>query len=156
MLEMQEFRDAKKKFDIWKVPPVLIIHLKRFKYLPTGERRKMQTFVDFPNANWNLKYHVKSPQREKPIYDLYAVSNHHGGFGSGHYTAYCKARDMSREEGAVVRRQQESLHSGATSCSGAHGAIDGLGVMDWFHFTTLYEHVDVEDEIKSPSAYVVL
>ena len=130
----KEFRDAKKKFDIWKVPPVLIIHLKRFKYLPTGERRKMQTFVDFPNANWNLKYHVKSPQREKPIYDLYAVSNHHGGFGSGHYTAYCKARDMSREEGAVrSERQQESLRTPSgrhKAVQGAHGAIDGLGVMD--------------------------
>ena len=28
--------------------------------------------------------------------------------------------------------------------------------MDWFHFNdSTYEHVDVEDEIKSPSAYVL-
>lgn len=26
----------------------------------------------------------------KPIYDLYAVSNHYGGLGGGHYTAYAK------------------------------------------------------------------
>ena len=24
-----------------------------------------------------------------PVYDLYAVSNHYGGYGGGHYTAYC-------------------------------------------------------------------
>ena len=24
------------------------------------------------------------------LYDLYAVSNHFGGLGGGHYTAYCK------------------------------------------------------------------
>lgn len=27
---------------------------------------------------------------EKLIYDLYAVSNHYGNMGFGHYTAYCK------------------------------------------------------------------
>jgi ubiquitin C-terminal hydrolase len=25
-----------------------------------------------------------------PIYDLYAISNHYGGLGGGHYTAYAK------------------------------------------------------------------
>ena len=28
----------------------------------------------------------------RPLYDLYAVSNHSGGLGSGHYTATCKVR----------------------------------------------------------------
>ena len=27
------------------------------------------------------------------IYDCYAVSNHYGGMGGGHYTAYCKNGD---------------------------------------------------------------
>jgi len=26
----------------------------------------------------------------EPVYDLYAISNHFGGLGGGHYTAYCK------------------------------------------------------------------
>ena len=26
----------------------------------------------------------------EPLYDLYAISNHFGGLGGGHYTAYCK------------------------------------------------------------------
>lgn len=30
------------------------------------------------------------PCSDKPIYDLYAVSNHYGGLGGGHYTAYAK------------------------------------------------------------------
>lgn len=30
------------------------------------------------------------PCSERPIYDLYAVSNHYGGLGGGHYTAYAK------------------------------------------------------------------
>ena len=28
-----------------------------------------------------------------PVYDLYAVSNHFGGLGGGHYTAYCRMED---------------------------------------------------------------
>lgn len=31
-----------------------------------------------------------SLQDVEPVYDLYAVSNHFGGLGGGHYTAYCK------------------------------------------------------------------
>jgi len=30
-----------------------------------------------------------STQAVPPVYDLYAVSNHYGGYGGGHYTAYC-------------------------------------------------------------------
>lgn len=29
-------------------------------------------------------------QTQRPVYDLYAVSNHFGGLGGGHYTAFCK------------------------------------------------------------------
>ena len=29
----------------------------------------------------------------KLLYDLYAISNHHGGMGGGHYTAYVKNAD---------------------------------------------------------------
>jgi len=28
-----------------------------------------------------------------PLYDLYAVSNHFGGMGGGHYTAYCRVSE---------------------------------------------------------------
>ena len=32
-------------------------------------------------------------QDAPPVYDLYAVSNHFGGMGGGHYNAYCKMPD---------------------------------------------------------------
>lgn len=31
-----------------------------------------------------------SNTKSKPIYELYAISNHYGGLGGGHYTAYAK------------------------------------------------------------------
>ena len=32
-------------------------------------------------------------QDDDPVYDLYAVSNHFGGMGGGHYTAFCQMPD---------------------------------------------------------------
>jgi ubiquitin carboxyl-terminal hydrolase 4/11 len=82
-----------KKFDIWTAPDVLIIHLKRFQY--TGGnfpmRDKLSELVDFPIENLDLRNYVKSPFSNSdsvaPVYDLYAVSEHMGGMGGGHYTA---------------------------------------------------------------------
>lgn len=38
--------------------------------------------------NLDLSNYVSSPQREKPMYDLFAVANHEGNLNSGHYYAY--------------------------------------------------------------------
>lgn len=32
----------------------------------------------------------KSPDGQTYIYDLFGISNHYGGLGGGHYTAYAK------------------------------------------------------------------
>lgn len=34
-------------------------------------------------------FEIEKPS-SKPIYELYAISNHYGGLGGGHYTAYAK------------------------------------------------------------------
>lgn len=82
-------RDAIKKMQIWKVPPILLVHLKRFKY--DGRwREKLQTLVDFPLDNLDLSQYVIGPKQHLKKYNLYAVSNHYGGMDGGHYTAYCK------------------------------------------------------------------
>jgi Ubiquitin carboxyl-terminal hydrolase len=38
--------------------------------------------------NLDLSPYVSSPQREKPMYDLFAVANHEGSLNQGHYYAY--------------------------------------------------------------------
>ena len=119
----KEFRQATKKFDLWKVPDILVVHLKR---LSSGRysRDKLDDLVDFPIENLDLSQRVEgskvvhrlermgyelpvSTSRahtpeigadanddavavDAPIYDLYAVDNHYGGLGGGHYTAYAK------------------------------------------------------------------
>jgi ubiquitin carboxyl-terminal hydrolase 8 len=79
--------DAIKKFDIWRLPPILVIHLNRFYH--DGCWRKRKTFVDFP-FNMDMHYSSLASDQQCVSYKLYGVSNHYGSMESGHYTAYCK------------------------------------------------------------------
>ncbi|CAG2110965.1 unnamed protein product [Medioppia subpectinata] len=81
---------ASKKFDLWTLPKVLIIHLKRFSYSRVY-RDKLDILVDFPLQSLDMgEYLLNNPNNESKIYDLIAVANHYGGLGGGHYTAYAK------------------------------------------------------------------
>uniref|UniRef100_A0A8C4NYN4 Ubiquitin carboxyl-terminal hydrolase 8 n=1 Tax=Dicentrarchus labrax TaxID=13489 RepID=A0A8C4NYN4_DICLA len=82
-------RDSTKKLEIWKVPPILLVHLKRFSYEGRW-KQKLQTFVDFSLDNLDLAQYVIGPKQNLKKYSLYGVSNHYGGLDGGHYTAYCK------------------------------------------------------------------
>jgi ubiquitin carboxyl-terminal hydrolase 8 len=79
--------DAIKKFDIWKLPAILVIHLNRFYY--DGSWRKRQTYVDFP-FDMAMQHFSLFSDQQYVNYKLYAVSNHYGSMEGGHYTAYCK------------------------------------------------------------------
>jgi ubiquitin carboxyl-terminal hydrolase 4/11 len=81
---------AWKQFQLYRCPPILIVHLKRFQYSATTHRRdKIATFVDFPLCGLDLSGRVAHwEEGEKPVYDCYAVSHHFGGLGGGHYTAH--------------------------------------------------------------------
>uniref|UniRef100_A0A3B4G0D4 Ubiquitin carboxyl-terminal hydrolase 8 n=1 Tax=Pundamilia nyererei TaxID=303518 RepID=A0A3B4G0D4_9CICH len=82
-------RDSTKKLEIWKVPPILLVHLKRFSYEGRW-KQKLQTSVDFPLDSLDLAQYVIGPKQSLKRYNLYGVSNHYGGLDGGHYTAYCK------------------------------------------------------------------
>jgi len=86
----KEHRQATKKFDLFKLPKILVIHLKRFSYRNRYWREKIDCLVDFPLTDLDLTPFVLYDQDVPPIYDLYAVSNHFGSLGGGHYTAYAK------------------------------------------------------------------
>ncbi|GFR46720.1 hypothetical protein Agub_g8343, partial [Astrephomene gubernaculifera] len=82
---------ADKKLDLWSLPEVLVVHLKRFCYTRYS-RNKLDTRVDFPLHGLDLGPYLMRPQPQDapPLYDLFAVSNHYGSMGGGHYTAYAK------------------------------------------------------------------
>ena len=82
---MKKIPESKKNGNLL-CPKILIIYLKRF----SNERRfsweKNNSFIDFPINNMDLKDYVIA-DKENIKYDLYAISQHFGGVGGGHYTA---------------------------------------------------------------------
>lgn len=72
-----------KKFDLWKLPPVLVVHLKRFSY-DRMYRDKIDTLVDFPLADLDMAPYLINKNAGNTQYNLIAVSNHYGSLGGGH------------------------------------------------------------------------
>ncbi|KRG01703.1 ubiquitin carboxyl-terminal hydrolase 8 isoform X2 [Drosophila mojavensis] len=94
-------RDAIKKLDISKLPPVLVIHLKRFYADPSnpGAYIKKQNYLQFPLDNLDMKPYIARAESRAvtpKTYQLYAVSNHYGTMEGGHYTAFCKSAHYGR------------------------------------------------------------
>lgn len=81
----KQHQGASKKIDIWKLPEIMVVHLKRFSQLRRC-RNKIDTFVDFPLTELDMTDRVlgHSGQESRLIYDLYAVDNHYGSLGAGH------------------------------------------------------------------------
>uniref|UniRef100_T1IK79 Ubiquitin carboxyl-terminal hydrolase n=1 Tax=Strigamia maritima TaxID=126957 RepID=T1IK79_STRMM len=84
-----------KKFWIRRLPNVLCLHLKRFRW-SNYYRTKLDNYVEFPVRGLNMTKFILTNMHEtrgsctgSNLYDLAAVIVHHGsGAGSGHYTAY--------------------------------------------------------------------
>ncbi|KAH9983664.1 hypothetical protein BJV77DRAFT_1062378 [Russula vinacea] len=104
-------RKATKTLSLSRLPPVLLIHLKRFSFKgPFTD--KIEKHIDFPLKGLDLTNYMppplppgvdrKSMQRYPPEdprlqippyrYDLYGVTNHFGSLSSGHYTAFIASR----------------------------------------------------------------
>ena len=103
----KKHQQAIKRFNLWSVPDVLVVHLKRFSNNRTL-RDKIDTLVEFPiegldltpmageravakrlaEKNEDIQSLGLKDVDEDLIYDLYAVDEHLGGLGGGHYRAY--------------------------------------------------------------------
>ncbi|CAZ84994.1 unnamed protein product [Tuber melanosporum] len=84
-------RRASKKFELWKCPDILVIHLKRFSS-SRNFRDKIDVLIDCPVTGLDLQERVGLKEEGKSlVYDLIAVDNHYGGLGGGHYTACAKS-----------------------------------------------------------------
>ncbi|KAJ6488088.1 ubiquitin carboxyl-terminal hydrolase 4 [Mycena vulgaris] len=108
-------RRAAKQLSLARLPPILVIHLKRFE-IHGRFSDKIDTFVDYPlksldltnfmppplppgadksQLNGGVPMSLDDPRTQLPPYkyNLYGVTNHSGNLTSGHYTAYIADRD---------------------------------------------------------------
>jgi len=88
----KEFQMASKKMEIWRLPDLLVIHLKRFSF-SRHYRNKITSLVRFPLKDLDLENWVSKSCKlnQTTKYDLYGASMHSGGMGGGHYTAYAQS-----------------------------------------------------------------
>lgn len=96
----KQHREATKEMSLWRLPPVLIIQLKRFSFKSLIWRDKIDKLVEYPVRGLNLSNYCRSPTTDStgmppPIYDLFAVIKHDGGILGGHYTAAARLLDNS-------------------------------------------------------------
>ncbi len=114
----KELRVQTKQMSLWRLPPVLIITLKRFKFTESI-KRKLRDYVHFPVEGFDFSRIVASDKNEaagsakassssdaqdnaalrpdvhcgrtESLYDLFAVIHHQGDFTGGHYVASLKS-----------------------------------------------------------------
>uniref|UniRef100_A0A3P9NAL2 ubiquitinyl hydrolase 1 n=1 Tax=Poecilia reticulata TaxID=8081 RepID=A0A3P9NAL2_POERE len=111
---------ATKKLDLWSLPEVLIIHLKRFSYTKFT-REKLDTIVDFPLRDLDFSDFLLrkgvSPEEPPSRYDLIAVSNHYGGLRDGHCECYAQNKDNGQwyyfDDSKVTQDQDQIVTNAA-------------------------------------------
>ncbi|VEU40165.1 unnamed protein product [Pseudo-nitzschia multistriata] len=95
---------ALKTMKLWRLPNILVVHLKRFEFKHALRRDKLTTYVDFPLAGLDMNAHCarsntttdKNDFANSYVpadYDLFAVVNHYGRLGFGHYTSFAMQWD---------------------------------------------------------------
>ena len=110
----ENFVLANKKMEIFYSPKILIVCFKRFiKNSYNWERN--DELIYFPIENLDMKDFIVGPDKEHSKYDLFAVSLHYGGTGSGHYTAICKNfnRWYSYNDSSICETNPENVLTSA-------------------------------------------
>lgn len=144
------------------LPRVLVLSLKRFEFREVSgvagmygggaHREKIDTFVDFPIDGLDLapfcqeETGVGSVSSGSTIYDLFAVCNHYGRMGFGHYTA--SARDW-----------KHNTNTHTSSATNTTPDVTGLS-KQWFVYddndvTGPCTPEEVEQEVHSRNAYIL-
>lgn len=93
---------AYKKLDLFRMPIILILHLKRFNNCNRWIRSKLDSYVYYPHKESEylnmapyiladgLKHMITLDSNYQPVYELVGVNCHTGGLCGGHYFAYVK------------------------------------------------------------------
>lgn len=95
-----------KNYEISKLPHILIISLKRFKYT-SYSRHKLTNFIRYPINDLEVK---------DKKYDLFGVVNHYGAITHGHYTSIIRKDDkwFTLDDGSVYQvGENKVVHSNA-------------------------------------------
>lgn len=126
-------RDATKRVLIYKAPPILTIHLKRFSQDARGRLSKLNGHVSF-RETIDLRSYMdpRCVDKEKYHYHLVGVVEHSGTMRGGHYVAYVRGGEKSRG-----KAQQET------------------GGSVWYHASDAYVREASLEEVLRSEAYIL-
>lgn len=97
-------REATKQLSVWRLPEILIIHLKRFSFRNLLFKDKITKLVEFPLRGLDMSpYTLGKDDKEGSLYDLFAVANHSGTVNFGHYTAFGRLADRDHPVNGMTR-----------------------------------------------------
>ena len=90
----KKYQNAYKKTDIFYIPKYFIIYIKRYESKLLGKSKiqllKNNNFIKYPANNFDLTEYSKGIKEPKPLYDLYAITQHSGSTEGGHYATACR------------------------------------------------------------------
>jgi hypothetical protein len=78
--------NVNKCIKFWSLPNILIVDFKRFN----NANKKLNNIIKTPLLGLDLSKYVVGYNKDKYIYELFGICNHHGECLGGHYTAYVK------------------------------------------------------------------
>ena len=103
--------DFTKSYTINRLPYVLILSLKRFKY-NQNSNFKLRQMITYPLYDLEV-----GNDKIKKKYDLYGVVNHYGSISGGHYTSYIKNQNnewiICNDSSVYKIEEKRVMHSNA-------------------------------------------
>lgn len=139
--------EACQTLNLWKVPDVLVLHIKRFN-MSAKWQEKLKTMVDFPITGLDMSpwCHKEAPKRDS-IYDLIGTIDHHEGtnLNTGHYTSTCRATACSPDG-----REEAVYNFGRVD--GSPGPGDSL----WINFDDEQVKTARQDEVVQSTAFILM
>ena len=80
---------------LWRLPSILLIQLKRFRNILSGDR-KLTKLIEYPIAGLDLSKYTLGI-RQDCVYDLFGVVHHRGFISGGHYIAFANTAPGSED-----------------------------------------------------------
>uniref|UniRef100_A0A3P9JWU1 Ubiquitin carboxyl-terminal hydrolase n=1 Tax=Oryzias latipes TaxID=8090 RepID=A0A3P9JWU1_ORYLA len=140
------YTSARKQMLISLLPPVIMLHLKRFHQAGMN-LRKVNRHVDFPLILDLAPFCSASCKNlaagERVLYSLYGIVEHSGSMRGGHYAAYVKVRPP--------QRRTELLHKNLSGARDASCSSQG----QWVYVSDTTVQTVPESRVLNSQAYLL-
>lgn len=150
----RQFYTHRREFRLHRLPPLLIMQLKRFHFDAT-HRQKINRLVEFPIDSLDMSSYRSSSglplnENEDGLYDLFGVIHHIGILGGGHYTSTIRHPPLHAKGRSMFDRCSEGCDG-----TGEKSAGTPSGAFRWHSYNDTEVSPVNESNVIAPTAYVL-